>query len=379
MQRPDRDYGSFDPSANVASWFCFRFDLRTHWRTSLALVWQVDRAVACIQLERYRPHYDVRIATSPISTSGTVKPGPAGFSETIRSALPKPTNGTLAGDRQDGTVRSNTTLTFLNFWVATIATGPNFAKMEQHLTRGGPLMRAPKAWTTTATLRNRAAARNGWNASYTLTTDEAGGRIRNVHGGISFTPKPRWQFSVTPTSIHEINSQQYVATVSGGPTQTYGQRYIFSFIDRSTWSSQFRLGYTLRPDLNIDVYSEPFAASGHYYGFGELTAPRTRVMRIYGTDGTTISSESDGSRVVTDGIARFTLKNSDFNIRSFRSNVVLRWEWHPGSILYLVWQQNRRASEAIGDRVGLTDMFRSLSAPGSNFFAVKMSFWLPIK
>jgi len=170
-----------------------------------------------------------------------------------------------------------------------------------------------------------------------------------------------------------------VATVSGGPALTYGQRYIFSFIDRSTWSSQFRLGYTLRPDLNIDVYAEPFAASGRYYDFGELTAARTRLMRLYGTDGTTISSQPDGSRVVTDGLASFTLKSTDFNIRSFRSNVVLRWEWRPGSILYLVWQQNRRASEALGDRVGLTDMFRSLSAPGSNFFAVKMSFWLPVK
>ena len=50
---------------------------------------------------------------------------------------------------------------------------------------------------------------------------------------------------------------------------------------------------------------------------------------------------------MTDGLASFTLKNSDFNIRSFRSNVVLRWEWRPGSILYLVWQQNRRASEGL--------------------------------
>jgi hypothetical protein len=285
----------------------------------------------------------------------------------------------FGGDRQESSIRSNITLTFLNFWTATLATGPNFARMDARLTRGGPLMRGPKGWTTTATLRNRAGASNGWNASYTLTTNEAGGRNLNVHGGISFTPGPRWQFSVTPTSIHEINPQQYVTTMSGGPVETYGQRYIFSYIDRWTWSSQFRLGYTLRPDLNIDVYAEPFAASGRYCDFGELAAARTRVMRIYGTDGTTISSQSDGTRVVTDGIARFTLRNSDFNIRSFRSNVVLRWEWRPGSILYVVWQQNRRLSEAVGDRVGLGDMFRSLSAPGSNFFAVKMSFWLPVK
>ena len=95
--------------------------------------------------------------------------------------------------------------------------------------------------------------------------------------------------------------------------------------------------------------------------------------------GTTITVQPDGSRRVTDGASAFTLRNSDFNVRSFRSNIVLRWEWRPGSTLYLVWQQNRRAAESIGDRIGLGDMFRSLTAPGSNFFVVKMSFWLPVK
>jgi hypothetical protein len=140
------------------------------------------------------------------------------------------------------------------------------------------------------------------------------------------------------------------------------------------------MGYTLKPDLNIDVYAEPFAASGRYYDFGELAAPRALHRRLYGTDGTTVSVKPDGSRVITDGgNSSFALKNYDFNIRSFRSNVVLLWEWRPGSTLYLVWQQDRKASEVFGESVGLRDMFRSLRAPGSNYFAVKMSFWLPVK
>ncbi len=139
------------------------------------------------------------------------------------------------------------------------------------------------------------------------------------------------------------------------------------------------MGYTLKPDMNIDLYAEPFASSGRYFDYGELTAPRARVRRLYGTDGTTITVQPDGSRRVMDGASAFTLRNSDFNVRSFRSNLVLRWEWRPGSPLYLVWQQNRRASESIGDRIGVGDMLRSLTAPGSNFFVVKMSFWLPVK
>ena len=62
-------------------------------------------------------------------------------------------------------------------------------------------------------------------------------------------------------------------------------------------------------------------------------------------------------------------------MRSFRSNLVLRWEWRPGSTLYLVWQQDREAEEMTRDRVSAGDMFGSLSARGDNFFAVKASFW----
>ena len=82
--------------------------------------------------------------------------------------------------------------------------------------------------------------------------------------------------------------------------------------------------------MTLDVYAEPFAASGAYRGFGELSVSRGRDLRMYGTDGTTLDRLPDGSYRITDGASTFTLSNRDFNRRSFRSNVVLRWEWRPG-------------------------------------------------
>jgi hypothetical protein len=99
----------------------------------------------------------------------------------------------------------------------------------------------------------------------------------------------------------------------------------------------------------------------------------------YGQGGTSLTRQDDGSWAVTDGAAAFTLPNSDFNVRSFRSNVVLKWEWRPGSLLYVVWQQNRASSVPQGSHVGVGDLFDSLSAPGDNVFAVKISYWLSPK
>jgi hypothetical protein len=151
---------------------------------------------------------------------------------------------------------------------------------------------------------------------------------------------------------------------------------VFGLPDRTTLSTQFRVSYTFKPDVTLDVYAEPFAASGAYNGFGELSATRSRELRMYGTDGTTLERQADGSYRITDGSASFTLSNRDFNVRSFRSNVVLRWEWRPGSIFYGVWQQNRSSSVPTGEHVGLGDLFGSLSAEGDNIIAVKTTFWL---
>lgn len=123
---------------------------------------------------------------------------------------------------------------------------------------------------------------------------------------------------------------------------------------------------------------EPFAASGHYYDYGELLEPASRERLRYGTAGTVLAVNPDGSQVVSVGGSTFNLRNRDFNTLSFRSNVVLRWEWRAGSTLYMVWQQDREGSEVLGSRVDLNDAFRSVTAPGSNIFLIKTSFWIPI-
>jgi hypothetical protein len=227
---------------------------------------------------------------------------------------------------------------------------------------------------------NRNTSQTRVSGSLNIGGNEDGGSTRRVSTEFSFRPGPRWQLSAGPFYERLTEAQQYVQTLTGGRPETYNNRYVFAFIDRSTVSTEFRMVLTVRPDMNLDVYAEPFAASGRYYDYGELLKPRVRDRMTYGTTpGTTLALQTDGSRVVSEGSSSFTLRNRDFNTLSFRSNVVLRWEWRPGSTLYLVWQQDRSVSEAIGTRVGLGDMFNSLTATGSNYFVIKTSFWLPIK
>ena len=94
-----------------------------------------------------------------------------------------------------------------------------------------------------------------------------------MSGSFSFRPGPRWQLSANPSYERLTETQQYVTTVAGGRPEIYSSRYIFAFIDRSTVATEFRMSFTLKPDVNLDVYAEPFAASGRYYDYGELLLP----------------------------------------------------------------------------------------------------------
>lgn len=282
-------------------------------------------------------------------------------------------------------VGSNNSFTLRNFWVTSINVQRFRRGLDPQTTRGGPAMGAPGGWNVSSGLRNSSGSNLRWNGNVNLRTNEFGEQSWTTSGTLSARPSPSVQLSVSPEYANEEGTnaffqgaigRQYLTTLTGGRPETYNRRYIFGLVDRTTLSTQFRFSYTFKPDLNLDVYAEPFAASGQYRGFGELAVSRGRDLRMYGSDGTSIARQADGSYRVTDGASAFTLSNRDFNQRSFRSNVVLRWEWRPGSTLYAIWQQNRSSSEPHGEHVGFGDLFGSLSASGDNIFAIKTTFWI---
>jgi hypothetical protein len=283
------------------------------------------------------------------------------------------------------TLGSNNSFTLTNFWVATLNVSRFFRGLDPQLTRGGPSMETPLGWNVSTSLRNQAGSSTAWSGSVDRRSNEFGERTWEFSGSVSAQPSPAFQVSVAPTYANETATnasfngpvnRQYLSTLDGGRAETYGRRYIFGYVDRTTLSTQIRFNITFKPDVTLDVYTEPFAASGRYNGFGELERTRGRELRRYGTDGTTLERLADGSVRVTDGGAVFVLPNRDFNVRSFRSNVVLRWEWRPGSTLFVVWQQDRSSTASTGGHVGLGDLFDSLSASGDNVLALKTTWWL---
>ena len=127
-------------------------------------------------------------------------------------------------------------------------------------------------------------------------------------------------------------------------------------------------------------------ASGSYTGFGELRAARSSELIVYGTEGTSIAPKDvdpETGRIETYEVNNgrgdtFELGNANFNTTSFRSNLVLRWEWSPGSTVFFVWQQNKSDFSPDGSPLQPGALFNALSAPGQNIIAIKANYWIPV-
>ena len=277
--------------------------------------------------------------------------------------------------RRQGFLQGEGSLELPNFWKTTVYATRNLRAQDERLTRGGPLMGTPRGWNFAALVDSNPARRVQTGYTFEYGRNEEGGLNFSAGTEWRYRSGSRWGVSASPQYLRLVDVRQYLTTLVGGPESTFGSRYVFGRVDRSTYSTQLRANYTFKPDMTLDLYAEPFAASGRYDNIGQLAAARSRFLRQYGTDGTTLSPLPNGNLQVTDGEASFVLPNRDFSVLSFRSNLVLRWEWRPGSTLYLVWQQDRAADALGASRATIGDMFSSLRARGDNYFVVKASFW----
>jgi hypothetical protein len=132
---------------------------------------------------------------------------------------------------------------------------------------------------------------------------------------------------------------------------------VFGLLEQKTVALTARVNYTVTPALSVQIYAEPFVSAGDYSSFKELVDGRARDYdRRY---------------------APFAYTgNPDFNYRSFRTTNVLRWEYRPGSTLFVVWQQGREDTLDHGTFDFGRDFGGVFAAPARNVFLVKWAYWL---
>jgi hypothetical protein len=238
---------------------------------------------------------------------------------------------------------------FKNLWSTSFGANYDGESLSNTLLRGGPSMLTPANMNYFASFST-----NSSKMVYgTLWINGGKGREESSESwsaGFNLTAKPGQSFSVTlsPSFSKSSNTIQYVTNI------TDNDRYILSRIDQQVVRMSVRLNYNITPELTIQYWGQPFLAAMDFSRYKVVTNPRAESLadRYHVFTDSEISYDEENNEYDVDenntGTATYSFQNPDYNYDEFLSNLVARWEFRPGSTLYLVWSQTRNYYEPTG-------------------------------
>jgi len=275
----------------------------------------------------------------------------------------------------------NLSLQFKNYWELSGGVGHNFEGLSASSLRGGPSLRYQSRWNNwyyvgtdgRKALRASFSGSDGW-------VDDGYSQWHSFSPGMTWQPSNALSFSLSP--FYNINKDdlQYVDTIELDD----GDRYLFGRIDQKTLGLVVRLNYCITPTLTIQYYGQPFVSAGEYSRFKHITDSRAERYedRFHTFGDAEIEYDADAEEYYVDenidGIVDYGFELPDFNFRQFRSNLVVRWEYTPGSTVHLVWSQERTGCEAMGDFAFWNDVDDLFHEHPHDVFLIKFNRWFSL-
>jgi hypothetical protein len=266
-----------------------------------------------------------------------------------------------------------------NYWTLFATIGLFRPGQDDRATRGGPSMRQPSAHSEFFGVESdgRKPVSIGVNSS--SNRNDAGAWSRGLGLNVRYRPSSAVEISAGPNFERTHNLAQYVDTFADpAAAGTFGSRYIFSTLDQREFSLQTRVNYVMSPKISIQVYMQPLVSVGRYSGFKQFARPRTFDFTPLDSSPGQLTFDPIARRYTAypaDGGATFGFDDPDFNIKSLRLNAIFRWEWRPGSTMYLVWTEQRDDDRHPGEFRLRRDLGSTFSAPGDDVLMFKLAYW----
>lgn len=267
---------------------------------------------------------------------------------------------------------------FKNNWQIGTGATWNAHVISNNALRGGSALRRPESVNNWFYIRSDSRKKvlvnlnvsNGWGAGQTL---------RNQDYTLSMRLQPLNALNITLSAgygDHWRKQDQFVSIVNtNGLTRT-----IVSEVSQRTMRYTLRLNYNVTPDLTIQYYGQPFITRPLFKNFAYVTDPLNRDFdqrfRPFAADEIRLTNGRYAVDENRDGVTDYTFSKPDFNFVQFRSNLVARWEYKPGSEIYLVWSQGSTPDVAsdLDSPINSSLFDNAFAQQSRNIFLVKMTY-----
>jgi len=260
--------------------------------------------------------------------------------------------------------------------------------LDDRLMRGGPVVGRPRSDFISGGIQSDSRKAISGNLNVEGGCNGDGDCQRSAFLSLQLRPRSNVTLSLGPSVSNSHSGVQAVGIYDGAnSTAFYGTHYVFGQLERNELGMDTRLNVTFSPTLTLELYMQPFISAGDYTSYNEFAATRTTQRLTYGTDMGTmvVTPDTTGgggpSTIVLDsdgpgGDTTFTFQDPSFTVRSLRGNAVLRWEYRPGSTIFLVWTRDGATFEPRGQIDWSADSRALFQGPSQNIFMVKVNYWL---
>lgn len=248
---------------------------------------------------------------------------------------------------------SNIRSQFKNYWQIEVELFHRFRGWDDLDTRGGPLIAQPARTGFQFEIRSndRKALSAGFEGEW--GSDSAGSNWSELGVGLTLRPSARLELRWRPGYKRYFNQAQWLENEDKN-NDGEDDHFVYGELRSRTLDLTTRASLIFSRDLSLEFYLQPFITSGEYRNFKELARPKSFEFAPH-------AAPED---------------NPDFRRRSLQSNAVLRWEYRPGSTLYLVWSQSRDHETEMPRFRPWGDLGRSFTDEGSNILLLKLNYWL---
>jgi hypothetical protein len=261
------------------------------------------------------------------------------------------------GERRAAVGEMSATGIFHNEWGATLTGGRELASLSTEALRGGPALLMPARSTWAATVNTDTRRRKQLVLTASGFVDDGGvGNGATLGADLDSRVTDRLRIDLAPSFSYSNEGLQYVQHLD---TSSSGSGYIVGRLEQNTASLTARVDLALTQKTTLQLYAQPLIGSARYTDFAEVVSPRAMSM----SDRVHLLSSSDG---ITD---------PSFGTRDVIANAVLRWEYRPGSALFVVFTQQRDA-DIVDPAWHLGQATHELwRVPASSVLLVKWSYW----
>jgi hypothetical protein len=270
---------------------------------------------------------------------------------------------------------------FRNFWSFRLNGNYTPEIYNDRLTRGGPNARRPSDWRVQGSFGSDSRKKVAATVGAMRRWDASGEWDKEIWFDIAIRPAPAINVTISPSYNWQFDTDQYVTSYNDAAAiQTFGRRWVFADIHQKTLSASIRMEWTFLPDLSLQVFAQPFYSAGRYSNYKAFARPGAFAFNTYADNTGGFVNNGDGTLTVdADGtsgpaVSR-TFADQDFNVASLRGNGVVRWEFRPGTIFFLIWQQNRIDSINDSRFQVIDDNRRLFDRKPVNIFLAKLSWW----